>query len=310
MLSKLHIENIAVIERADISFAPGFNVLTGETGAGKSIVIDAIGAVTGERTSRDLIRTGARSAVVSALFQNLPNLPWMEEAGVEPDGEGKLLLRREIGADGKNACTAGGRGLSVSQLRVLGSQLLNIHGQHDGQLLMDEAYHLNYLDRFGRNEDSLFAYRECYDRVSELERRIRALQMDEAEKVRRMDTLRYQIAELERARLQEGEDEALDERRNLLRNARSWGTAWSGVSCSSRAMKGAMGRPCCSPKRRLCCCGQRRSVIYSLRCQTNLRSFARWRTMCPKSCGRCAASLIFRPRNSTRWREGSISSTV
>jgi len=223
MLSELHIENIAVIERADITFAPGFNVLTGETGAGKSIVIDAIGAVTGERTSRDLIRTGAKSAVVSALFCGLPKLPWMKEAGIEPDGEGKLELRREISPDGKNLCTAGDRTLTVTQLRHLGTRLINIHGQHDGQLLLDETCHLEYLDRFARNEDCLSAYRETYDRVMDLERRMKALQMDEAEKVRRMDTLRYQIAELERAKLQQGEEEALSERRKLLRNASKLG---------------------------------------------------------------------------------------
>ena len=145
MLSLLHIENIAVIESADIQFDRGFNALTGETGAGKSIVVDAIGAVMGERTSRDLIRTGARSALVNAVFQGLPELPWFRENGMGPDEDGTLLLQREIQSDGKNVCRLNGRLITVSQLRALGRQLLNIHGQHDGQQLLDESCHLGYL---------------------------------------------------------------------------------------------------------------------------------------------------------------------
>ena len=137
MLSLLHIENIAVIESADIRFDAGFNALTGETGAGKSIVIDAIGAVIGERTSRDLIRTGAKSALVEAVFTDLPKLPWFEENGEGPDEDGNLIIRREIHPDGKNTCRLGGRLLTVSQLKTLGSQLVNIHGQHDGQQSLD-----------------------------------------------------------------------------------------------------------------------------------------------------------------------------
>ena len=144
MLSLLHIENIAVIERADIQFDPGFNALTGETGAGKSIVIDAISAVLGERTSRELIRTGAKSALVNAVFTGVSGLGWLEENGV-PAGE-ELLLQREIQGDGRNICRVDGRLVTVAQLRELGRQLLNIHGQHDGQQLLDPACHLGYLD--------------------------------------------------------------------------------------------------------------------------------------------------------------------
>ena len=133
MLSLLHIENIAVIESADIQFDAGFNALTGETGAGKSIVVDAIGAITGGRTSRDLIRTGAKSARVEASFTDLPDLPWFAGSGMGPDEDGNLLLQREIQPDGKNVCRLNGRLLTVAQLRELGRQLLNIHGQHDGQ---------------------------------------------------------------------------------------------------------------------------------------------------------------------------------
>ena len=219
MLSLLHIENIAVISQADITFDQGFNVLTGETGAGKSIVIDSIGAIMGERTSRDLIRTGAKSARVSALFQNLPALPWFEEQGMGPDENGELLIERTIQADGKNACRVNGRPLLVTQLRELGCQLLNIHGQHDGQQLLDEECHLGYLDSFGGTQDVLEAFSTAYAQVRELRRERDKLQMDDGEKARRMDTLTYQIEELEKAELREGEDEELSQRREVLRNA-------------------------------------------------------------------------------------------
>ena len=219
MLSLLHIENIAVIESADISFEEGFNALTGETGAGKSIVIDAIGAVLGERTSRDMIRTGASSALVSAVFCRLPELSWFRENGMGPDEDGNLLLQREIQQDGKNVCRMNGRPLTVTQLRGLGQQLLNIHGQHDGQQLMDERLHLDYLDRFGGTEALLAPFRETFGTLQEIRQQIASLQMDEAEKSRRIDTLTYQIRELERAELKQGEEEELSSRRELLRNA-------------------------------------------------------------------------------------------
>jgi len=219
MLSLLHIENIALIEQADIRFDAGFNVLTGETGAGKSIVIDAIGAVIGERTSRDLIRTGAKTASVSGLFTDLPKLAWFEENGIYPDENGELLLSREILPDGKNQCRIGGKLCTVAQLKALGAQLVNIHGQHDGQQLLDEGCHLSYLDRFGGLEGSLETYRETYGAAMAIRREMERLQMDEAERQRKIDTLKFQIGELERAELKPGEDEALLQRRDLLRNA-------------------------------------------------------------------------------------------
>ena len=219
MLSLLHIENIAVIQTADIQFDRGFNALTGETGAGKSILVDAIGAIIGERTSRDLIRTGAKSSLVNAVFTGLPELDWFRENGVGPDEEGNLLIQREIQPDGKNICRINGRLITVSQLRQLGRQLLNIHGQHDGQQLLDERCHLDYLDGFGATGADLDAYRVCYNRLAALRREISALQMDEAEKARRIDSLEFQIGELERAELRSGEEEELTERRDLLRNA-------------------------------------------------------------------------------------------
>ena len=230
MLELLHIENIAVIEEADIQFHPGFNALTGETGAGKSIVIDAMGAVLGERTSRELIRTGTEKAFVSAEFSHVPaELPGLAETGVAPDEDGNLLLQREIGGDGKNACRANGRPITVAQLRRIGAELLNIHGQHDGQQLLDEEQHGTYLDRFGKTEKTLSAYQKEYSAMTELKAQIKALKMDEAEKARRMDSLRFQIGELERAELVPGEEEELAARRNILRNGEKYIGALSGA---------------------------------------------------------------------------------
>ena len=218
MLSLLHIENIAIIQSADITFDPGFNVLTGETGAGKSIVIDAIGAVLGERTSRELIRTGAKSALVSASFTGSLPVKWLEDNGFSDPGE-ELMLQRELHGDGRNVCRLNGRPTTVAQLRHLGRQLLNIHGQHDGQQLLDPETHLGYLDRFGKTASLLEDYRQAFGAVSALRRQIAALEMDEAERSRRVDTLEYQIRELERAELKPGEDEELDARKTMLRSA-------------------------------------------------------------------------------------------
>ena len=217
MLSLLHIENIAVIESADISFDAGFNVLTGETGAGKSIVIDAISAILGERAYRDMIRTGTTKASVRAVFTDVPGLPWFEENGVEYDPE--TVIQREIHLDGKNVCRVNGSLVSVSILRKLGIQLINIHGQHDSASLFDEDNHLTFLDAFGDNEALRAVYAEKYAAVAKLRREIDSLTMDEGEKLRRMETLKYQIAEIEKADLEPGEDDVLMERRKLLQNA-------------------------------------------------------------------------------------------
>ena len=217
MLSLLHIENIAVIERADISFDRGFNVLTGETGAGKSIVIDAISAILGERAYRDMIRTGTTKASVRAVFTDVPELSWFAENGVEYDPE--TIIQREVHLDGKNVCRVNGSLVTVSILRKLGIQLINIHGQHDSASLFDEANHLTYLDAFADHEELLSGYSEKYSEVVRLRREIDSLTMDEGEKLRRMETLKYQIEEISRANLEPGEDEALEVRRKLLQNA-------------------------------------------------------------------------------------------
>ena len=217
MLSLLHIENIAVIECAEISFDRGFNVLTGETGAGKSIVIDAISAILGERAYRDMIRTGTQMASVRAVFTGVPELPWFEENGVEYDSE--TVIQRQIHLDGKNVCRVNGSLVSVSILRKLGIQLINIHGQHDTASLFDEDNHLTMLDAFADNQQLQADYQEKYAAVSALRREIDRMTMDEGEKLRRMETLRYQIAEIEKAELEPGEDEALEERRKILQNS-------------------------------------------------------------------------------------------
>lgn len=228
MLELLHIENIAIIEAADIEFAPGFNALTGETGAGKSIVIDSLSAVLGQRTSRELIRTGAEKAFVSAAFSGMaPELT--EELGIQPEADGTLLLQREIQTDGKNVCRVNGRPVTVGQLRALGARLLNIHGQHDGQQLLDEEQHIVYLDSFGRVESLAITYAEKYKNFTDIRRQIGALQMDEAEKARRVDTLQYQIDELRRAKLKPGEEEELTARRGMLRNAEKFLDAVAGA---------------------------------------------------------------------------------
>ena len=217
MLSLLHIENIAVIESADISFDQGFNILTGETGAGKSIVIDAISAILGERAYRDMIRTGAVRASVRAVFTDVPEFAWFAENGVEYDPE--TIIQREIYLDGKNVCRVNGTLVTVSILRKLGIQLINIHGQHDSASLFDENNHLQFLDDFAVNGDIRQQYAAAYETVAKLRREIDSLTMDESEKLRRMETLRFQIEEISKAELEAGEDDALESRRKLLQNA-------------------------------------------------------------------------------------------
>ena len=217
MLSLLHIENIAVIECADISFHKGFNILTGETGAGKSIIIDGISAILGERAYRDMVRTGTEKATVRAVFTDVPAFPWFEENGVEHDSE--TVIMREIHMDGKNICRVNGSLVNVSALRKLGLQLINIHGQHDSASLFDEANHLQFLDDYAENQELRQTYTEKFEALSTIRREIQRMTMDESEKLRRMETLRYQIEEISKAQLQIGEDEQLEQRRKLLQNA-------------------------------------------------------------------------------------------
>ena len=217
MLSLLHIENIAVIERAEISFGRGFHVLTGETGAGKSILIDAISAILGERSYRDMIRTGADKASVRAIFTDVPEYPWFEENGVDYDSD--VVIQRDIYLDGRNNCRVNGTPVTVTILRKLGIQLINIHGQHDSASLFDENNHLCFLDDFAENGELRNTYAEKYAAVDALNREIERFSMDEGEKLRKLEMLKYQIAEIEKAQLEAGEDEALEARRKVLQNA-------------------------------------------------------------------------------------------
>ncbi|MDR1217753.1 MAG: AAA family ATPase, partial [Oscillospiraceae bacterium] len=220
MLQLIHIENIAVIERAELAFGSGFNVLTGETGAGKSIVIDALNAVTGGRVTRELVRTGTAAAAVTAVFTGADVSGWLEDNGIDPDDDGgELVLSRRVSSDGKSVCRVNGTPVSAAQLRELGGTLVDIHGQNDGRKLLDDAAHRAYLDAFGGYPELLAEYAAAYAAVQVRRREMESAVMDESEKERRADTLRYQIDELERAELSPGETDALSERRELLRNS-------------------------------------------------------------------------------------------
>lgn len=216
MLSLLHIENIAVIEQAEIRFGHGFHVLTGETGAGKSIIIDAISAILGERTYREVIRTGTDKAFVSAIFNEVPPLGWFEQYHVPVQDE--LLIQREIFLDGRNVCRVNGQSVTVSALRDLGSKLISIHGQHDSRQLFDENSHLGILDAFAGDRKLLDQYAAAWEDVRTCRAALDRLSIDEGEKARRQEMLQHQIKELEKADLKPGEDERLEARQKVLMN--------------------------------------------------------------------------------------------
>lgn len=217
MLSSLHIENIAVIERSDIEFGPGLNVLTGETGAGKSIVIDSINAVLGARTSRELVRSGAEKALASAVFADARAAAWCEENDM--DAEEETVIQRRIAADGKSSGRVNGLPAAAQQLRELGALLLDVHGQNDGRQLLDENQHLRYLDRFGGHAAQLADFAEKYARFSATRREMERLKLDDIEKERLTESLSYQLRELENAKLTAGEEDELSARRELMANA-------------------------------------------------------------------------------------------
>ncbi len=216
MLNELHIENIAVIEKADISFRKGLNVLTGETGAGKSIVIDSIGAVLGGRVSKELVRRGAEKGLVTAVFDAAGCEDWLSENDIEAEDE--LIIQRRISTDGKSSCRVCGTPVTVSQLRELAQRLVDIHGQNDGRLLLDESRHREYLDRFGTYTDVIEDFTAAYRKYTGIKKEIDSLRMDEIEKERLSDSLRFRIEELERAQLKAGEYDELSSKRDLLRN--------------------------------------------------------------------------------------------
>ncbi|MFR8011536.1 MAG: DNA repair protein RecN [Clostridia bacterium] len=222
MLVSLVIDNIAVIEHTDIDFSAGFNVMTGETGAGKSIVIDSINAILGERTSRELIRHGAPSASVTAVFDSLPDsvTEEMRALGVEPEEDGSLIVNRVISGEGKNRCRINGHPVPVSALKSVVGGLINIHGQHDSQSLLNPDKHMQFIDAFAQNGSLLSDYRSSYRRYCAIRRELSKLNAAEEDKQRRLEVLRYQIEELDRAQITPGERAQLEERRTLIHHAK------------------------------------------------------------------------------------------
>ena len=221
MLSQLFIHNIAVIERASIDLDRGFTVLTGETGAGKSIIIDAIHAVLGERTSKELVRTGADTASVSALFTELgPQVTAaLRELSVPLEEDGSLLVQREIRAEGRSLCKLNGAPATVSMLKSIGPLLVTIHGQHESYELLSPEVHMTYLDSFAGLEELLSQYQESYRRLRELQRQLGDFLTDEGEKARQLDLLQFQIQEIEEAGVRPGEREELSAQRDKIRNS-------------------------------------------------------------------------------------------
>ena len=221
MLSLLHIENIAIIEQADIVLQPGFTVLTGETGAGKSIIIDSIGAIMGQRTSRELIRNGAKKGFVSAVFEDIPPAlqKQLEELGLDTEDDGTVRIQRELSAEGRSVCRINMRPVPASVLKTISPYLINIHGQHDGQKLMQEEYHIDFLDSFCESEPLLEQFRPMYTRLHALRSKIRELEKSGQQREQRIDMLRYQLDEIAAAELKPGEEEELTERRQFFENA-------------------------------------------------------------------------------------------
>ncbi len=221
MLTSLHIENLAVVKEADLQPAEGFTVLTGETGAGKSMVLDAIHLLVGERGKKEQIRTGQTQTTVCGMFEHLSphTLAELEALGVAPDADGVLYLQRTLYADGKNRVLLNGRPIPLSLQREIGLRLVNIHGQHDNYALLSESKHKDFLDTYADHADLLAAYRADYEALTATRRALATCARDEREKLRRTEQLKEQIAEIEAAKLKEDEEEALLAKRTRLRNA-------------------------------------------------------------------------------------------
>lgn len=237
MLKFLHIENIAVIERSDIEFSAGFNVLTGETGAGKSIVIDAINAVLGERTSKELIRAGCDTAEVSAVFGELDNATAaaLSDAGVTPDEDGNIVIRRRLSAAGKGLIKLNDRPVTATELKETGKHLVNIHGQHDNQALLDPERHLDYIDAVADDDPIKGKYYAEFRELNRIRKELAATETDEDEKRRRVGLLKYQINELESAGIKPGEYEKLQKKLAIARNYQKTAEA---LSRAYSALKG------------------------------------------------------------------------
>lgn len=221
MLRNLKIENIAVVESADIEFSDGLNVLTGETGAGKSILIDSINAVLGERTSKDLIRNNCDNGFVSAFFDcvNEKVNSVLEELDIPAESDNSLLITRRISLNGKSYCKVNGVNVTVSMLKKIGNELVNIHGQHDNQYLLNPDFHYEFIDMLSENKDILKEYKISFSELIKVRRKLKSLQQDENEKSRKLELLKYQIDELENAGLKIGEKEELQKRKAVIVNS-------------------------------------------------------------------------------------------
>lgn len=237
MLKFLHIENIAVIERSDTEFAEGFNVLTGETGAGKSILIDSINAVLGERTSKELIRAGCDSAEVSAVFGNFDDtaVKTLSEFGFSPDEDGNIVIRRRLSVSGKGIIKLNGIPVTATQLKDIGKNLINIHGQHDSQALLDSEKHIFYIDALADNTELINEYYQEFRYLNKVRKELEASQIDEEEKQRQTDLLKYQINELESADIKKGE---LAELKRKAQIAKNYQTVVEALSKADTALNG------------------------------------------------------------------------
>lgn len=245
MLSQLYIENIAVIRQATIDFQQGFHVFTGETGAGKTILISAINAVLGGRTFKEIIRTGETKATVSALFTDIPDRLCEKMAALGyPPSDNQLLVQREIDLSGKGQCRLDGRPATAAMLREVCSMLIDIHGQHDNQELLSAEKHLGFLDSYGEYPQEMTAYTAAYEHMRECAQRLERLQMDESYKLQRMDILQFQIKEIGDAKLTDGEEEQLAEQQKRIRNAEriteALGTVYTLLNGDGEELRGAL----------------------------------------------------------------------
>ena len=235
MLANLKIENVAVIEKAEVNFTPGFNVLTGETGAGKSILIDSINAILGNRTSRELVRSGAQKACIWATFENIPQSvkKQLEKCGYEANDD--LLLYREINAEGKGSCRVNGMPATAAVVRDISAGLLSIHGQHDSQSLTNPALHLGLLDQYAQNRDLFADYYRRYRELVTVKRQLDALNASEADKQRKIEALTAEIDAIDAAALQPGEEKNLQERKTVITHAQG---ILDGITAAHLALAG------------------------------------------------------------------------
>lgn len=219
MLNHLSIKNVAVIDRLGVDFHSGVSVLTGETGAGKSIIIDSINMILGDRANKGLVRYGSDKAVVQAVFDADESvIPILEENDIDAD-DGQIVITRQLTGEGKSVARINGMVVTLNVLRDIADKLINIHGQHDSQALLTPAKHISFLDAYAVNDEYIRKYRECLKRKRETEKKIQSLEMDEQEKMRRIDLLEYQVDEISKAELEKGEDEELKEQREIYANA-------------------------------------------------------------------------------------------